>query len=85
MAGVVLDGINAASLSLMAVAPWRLGGAALVYWTTVAMLVIGLILLIRFRINSAWLLLAGALFGLVPSTVPAVNQAESQRPRAHAL
>jgi chromate transporter len=68
-AGAVLDGINAASLSLMAVVTWRLGRVALVDWTTAAMLAVGLILLIRFRINSAWLVLAGALFGLVLSTV----------------
>jgi chromate transporter len=64
-AGAVLDGINAASLSLMAVVTWRLGSAALGDWLTVAMLVASLILLIRFRLNSAWLVLAGALFGLV--------------------
>ncbi len=64
-AGAVLDGINAASLSLMAVVTWRLGRAALIDWTTVAMLVVSLILLIRFRLNSAWLVLVGALFGLV--------------------
>jgi len=68
-AGAVLDGINAASMSLMAVVTWRLGRAALVDWTTVAMLVACLILLIRFRLNSAWLVLVGALFGLVFSAV----------------
>jgi chromate transporter len=64
-AGAVLDGINAASMSLMAVVTWRLGRAALVDWTTAAMLVVSLILLIRFRINSAWLVPVGALLGLV--------------------
>jgi chromate transporter len=64
-AGSVLDGINAASLALMAVVTWRLGRAALVDWTTVAMMVVSLILLIRFRVNSAWLVPVGALFGLV--------------------
>jgi len=68
-AGAVLDGINAASLSLMAIVTWRLGRAALVDWTTFAMLVVSLILLIRFRINSAWLVPVGAVFGLVLSTV----------------
>jgi hypothetical protein len=63
--GSVLDGINAASLALMAVVTWRLGRAALVDWTTVAMLVVSLILLIRFRVNSAGLVPVGALFGLV--------------------
>ncbi|HEX5080464.1 MAG TPA: chromate efflux transporter [Blastocatellia bacterium] len=64
-AGAVLDGINAASLSLMAVVTWRLGQTALVDWLSVAMLGAGLILLIRFRLNSAWLVLAGALLGLI--------------------
>jgi chromate transporter len=68
-AGAVLDGINAASLSLMAVVAWRLGRAALVDWTTVAMLAVGMIMLIRFRVNSSWLVLAGALLGLVFSLV----------------
>jgi len=71
-AGAVLDGINAASLSLMAVVSWRLGRAALVDWTTVAMLVVSLILLIRFRVNSAWLVLVGALLGIVFVTVRGV-------------
>jgi chromate transporter len=52
-------------MSLMAVVTWRLGRAALVDWTTVAMLAVSLILLIRFRINSAWLVPVGALLGLV--------------------
>src|SRR5262245_39435707 len=64
-AGAVLDGINAASLSLMAVVTWRLGRAALVDLTTIAMLAVSLTLLIRFRLNSAWLELAAALFGFL--------------------
>ncbi|HKC85498.1 MAG TPA: chromate efflux transporter [Blastocatellia bacterium] len=64
-AGAVLDGVNAASMSLMAVVTWRLGRAALVDWTTVALLIVSLILLIRFRISSAWLVPVGALFGLL--------------------
>ena len=68
-AGAVLDGINAASVSLMVVVTWWLGRAALVDWTTVAMLVVSLVLLIRFRINSAWLVPVGALLGLVLGAV----------------
>jgi chromate transporter len=63
-AGAALDGINAASLSLMAVVTWRLGRAALVDLTTIAVLAVSLALLIRFRLNSAWIVLAAALFGL---------------------
>jgi len=64
-AGAFLDGVNAASLSLMAVVTWRLGRASLVDWVTVALLTISLILLIRFRLNSAWLVLGAALAGLL--------------------
>ena len=64
-AGAALDGINAASLSLMAVVTWQLGRAALVDLTTVAMLAVSLVLLIRFRLNSVWLVTIAALFGLL--------------------
>jgi chromate transporter len=64
-AGAFLDGVNAASLSLMAVVTWRLGRAALVDWLTVALLVVSLILLIRFRLNTVWLMIGGAMMGLL--------------------
>ncbi len=63
-AGAFLDGINAASLSLMAVVTWQLGCATLVDWVTVSLLVVSLTLLLRFHLNSAWLVLGGALAGL---------------------
>jgi len=62
-AGAFLNGVNAASLSLMAVVTWQLSKAALVDWATAALFVISLIALLRFRINSAWLALGGALIG----------------------
>ncbi len=66
-AGAFLDGINAASLSLMAVVTFQLGRAALVDLMTVALLAASLILLLRFRVNSAWLVLGSAIIGLVRS------------------
>jgi chromate transporter len=63
-AGVVLDGINAASLSLMTIVTWRLGRATIVDLTTLALLILSLILLICARLNSAWLVFGGALAGL---------------------
>jgi chromate transporter len=68
-AGSFLDGVNAASLSLMAVVTWRLGHAALVDALTVFLSVLSGILLIRFRLNSLWLVLAGGLIGLLRSTL----------------
>jgi chromate transporter len=64
-AGAFLDGVNAASLSLMTVVTWQLGRASVVDWLTGTLLAISLILMIRFRLNSAWLVLGGALAGLV--------------------
>jgi chromate transporter len=66
-AGAFLDGVNAASLSLMVVVTWQLGRAALVDWITVVLLAVSLVLLIRFRLNSAWLVPGGALAGLLVS------------------
>lgn len=62
-AGAFLDGVNAASLGLMGAVTILLGKAALVDTTTIALGVVSAVILIRWKINSAWLVLAGALFG----------------------
>lgn len=64
VAGAVLDGINVASLALMAVVTVQLGRVALTDWITVLLALISGFLLFRFRINSAWLVLGGALVGV---------------------
>ncbi|CAM4438046.1 chromate efflux transporter [Corallococcus exiguus] len=64
-AGAVLDGVNAASLALMAVVTWQLGRAALVDGWTVVLAALGALLLLRWRVNSAWLVLSGAAAGLL--------------------
>ncbi|WP_448596161.1 chromate efflux transporter [Thermoleptolyngbya sp.] len=60
-----LDGVNAASLGLMAVVTWTLARAAVVDWVTVILAVLSLIAVFRFKINSAWLVLGGAIVGLL--------------------
>lgn len=62
-AGAFLDGVNIASLGLMAVVTWQLGRAALVDWLTLALVVSSAVLLMRWRTNSAWLVLGGGLIG----------------------
>jgi chromate transporter len=62
-AATFLDGVNAASLALMAVVTYQLGRTALIDLTTVALLVVTLVLLTGFRVNSVWLVLIGALVG----------------------
>lgn len=64
IAGAFLDGLNVASLALMAVVTLQLGQAALVDWITVALVIVSAIMLIRFRLNSVWLVLGGAIIGL---------------------
>jgi chromate transporter len=65
VAGAFLDGVNAASFALMAVVTWQLGAAALVDWLTVVMAAVAVVVLLRFRVNSAWLVLGGAAVGVV--------------------
>jgi chromate transporter len=59
-----LDGVNAASLGLMAGVTYTLGRAALVDWITIIMAILSAIAVFRFKINSAWLVLAGGAIGL---------------------
>jgi chromate transporter len=62
-AGAALNGVNAASLALMAAVTYSLGRSALIDLRTVLLAVVSGIVLMHYRINSAWLVLAGALFG----------------------
>ncbi|MBD2461005.1 chromate transporter [Oscillatoria sp. FACHB-1407] len=59
-----LDGVNAASLGLMAVVTWQLGQAAIIDWWTIGIVVIGAIALFYYKVNSAWLVIAGGVLGL---------------------
>jgi chromate transporter len=60
-----LDGINVGALALMAAVTWSLAGTALVdRWTALVGLASG-ILLLRFKIKPTWLLLGGAVAGLL--------------------
>lgn len=62
-ASAFLDGVNAASLALMALVTFQLAGAALVDLPSVALGVASALLLLRFQLNSTWLVLGGALAG----------------------
>jgi chromate transporter len=64
----VLDGVNVASLALMAVVAWQLAGATLTDAWTMMMAVISLVALTRFSANPTWLIAAGAIVGLYAST-----------------
>lgn len=62
-AGSLLDGVNVASLGLMAAVTWQLGAASLVDPLTVIMAVVALVLLVRYRVNTTWLILGAAAIG----------------------
>ena len=59
--GAFLDGANAAALGLMAAVAWQLGAASIVDPFTAALALVAAVLLIRVRVNSAWLVLGGAI------------------------
>jgi len=65
-ASAMLDGINVASLALMAMVTWQLARSAIMDWITAGLAVASAVLVFRFpRLNSAWLVLgAGALGAL---------------------
>jgi chromate transporter len=64
-AGAFLDGVVVASLALMAIVAVQLGHAALIDPWTVGLAGVSAIALIRFRISSVWLVLGGAVVGVV--------------------
>src|SRR5436189_3643816 len=63
-ANALLDGINVASLALMAGVTWQLGRVAVTDVTTAALALASVVLLVRTPVNSAWLVATGAAIGL---------------------
>jgi chromate transporter len=61
----LLDGVNIASLGLMAGVTFQLGRDTLIDPLTVLVAVISLFLLVRMRVNSTWLIASGAIVGLL--------------------
>ncbi|MBI5580031.1 MAG: chromate efflux transporter, partial [Deltaproteobacteria bacterium] len=65
--GCLLDGVNVASLGLMAAVSWQLGRVSLVDPLTISLAVVSLALLVWLKVNSTWLIGGGALLGLLSS------------------
>ena len=61
----LLDGVNAAALALMSGVLVELGQHALTDVLTWATALLAFAILLRFKFNSVWLILAGALLGLL--------------------
>lgn len=64
-ASAFLDGLNVASLSLMAGVTIQFMNNALVDTITISLAIVGAILLVRYRVNSVWLAIIGATVGVV--------------------
>ncbi|HEY3824396.1 MAG TPA: chromate efflux transporter [Bryobacteraceae bacterium] len=65
LAGAFLDGVNVSALALMAAVVAQLGRTALVDGYTIAIAFISAVVLLRYRINTMWLIGAGALCGTI--------------------
>ena len=64
VAAGVLDGVNLASLALMAAVSWQLGRTAVVDLTTALIVLASLAAILMWRVNSVWLIAVGAVVGL---------------------
>ena len=65
LAGAFLDGVNAAAVALMAFVGWQFGRAALVNVPAMILAALSAVLVFRYKINSTWLVLAGAASGIL--------------------
>jgi chromate transporter len=64
----LLDGVNAASLGLMAAVSLQLGKAAFIDIWTIVLGVLAFIILLRYKVNSVWLVIGGAFVGWIIRT-----------------
>jgi len=65
----LLDGVNVASFGLMAAVTWQLGQASLIDPLTIVIALASLGLLVRFKVNTTWLIAGGALLGLLKAYI----------------
>jgi len=63
--GALLDGVNVASLGLMAAVTLQVGRASLIDWPTILLALVATLGLLRYKVNSTWLVLAGGIAGIV--------------------
>jgi chromate transporter len=68
-ASSLLDGVNASALGLMAAVTVQLGISSLVDFYTIVLATLSLVLLLRFKVNSTWLIAIGGIAGFVLSFI----------------
>ena len=64
-----LDGVNVASLGLMAGVTWELGRSGIIDVFTIVLAVVSFVLVFRFKVNSVWLILGGGALGIAYKVV----------------
>jgi len=69
IAGAFLDGVNAAAVALMGFVGYQFARAALLNLPVIAIAVLTAFLLFRYKINSTWLVLGGAVLGILLHTL----------------
>lgn len=65
----MLDGVNIASLGLMAVVSFKLGIASLTDGSAIGIFIVSIFVLIKYKVNSAWVIVAGGLVGWISSFI----------------
>jgi chromate transporter len=68
-ASSLLDGVNASSLGLMAAVTFQLAFSSLTDLPAILIFATSLFLLLRYKINSTWLIACGALIGFTISSL----------------
>jgi chromate transporter len=72
VAGAFLDGVNASAVALMAYVGWQFTRAALVNLPAAILSIVSALLVFRYKVNSAWLVLAGGLVGILLQALRAI-------------
>ena len=68
VASAFLDGVNAAAVALMGYVSFQFARAALVNLPAIALVLVSLVLVFRYKVNSTWLVLGGAAAGIMLRT-----------------
>jgi chromate transporter len=64
IAGAFLDGVNVSAWALMVAVTYYLGRDAIVDVVTIVLAAASAVALLRYRVNSAWLVIAGGIIGI---------------------
>jgi chromate transporter len=64
LAGAFLDGVNVGAWALMGAVTLFLARSAVMDLTTMLLAISSAVVLLRYRVNSAWLVMGGGLIGL---------------------